>query len=66
MLGIDIKEFRRRRRSVCLAGGEGRVNIGGTMHMRRMIAVDDGREESEVVFPDMRSSRRDNRKDRGG
>ena len=66
MLGVDIKEFRRRRRSVCLAGGEGRVNIGGTMHMRRMIAVDDGWEESEVDFPDMRSLRRNNRKDRGG
>ena len=42
------------------------MNIGGTMHMRRMIAVDDGREESEVVFPDMRSLRRNNREDRGG
>ena len=60
MLGIDIKEFRRRRRSVCLAGGEGRVNIGGTMHMRRMIAVDDGWAESEVVLPDIRSLRHNN------
>ena len=43
------------------------MNIGGTMHMRRMIAVDDdGWEESEVVLSDMRSSRGNNRKDRGG
>ena len=42
------------------------MNIGGTMHMRRMIAVDDGWEESEVVFPDIRSLRHNNRKDRGG